>query len=187
MKSKALVCLLGCIILMVTGCQNNLDSNIPKKDEVVKSGTNSMISREQSLYFNCLATDGIAAYSLLQLLYEQPKIMESVMVDYTLYSEDYLTKTDIDKKKDNFAILPFELAIDTLLRHDTYKLVGVVKNNGEPEYRLGLIITNDIIELHPEFVETFVKRYLESCTWVTQNPERALAYAVQLNIAASEA
>lgn len=185
MKLKRLGMFILFTTILFSGCQSNIDLGEPLNEDVVKSGPNSMVSREQSLYFNCLATDGLAAYSLMQLIYDQPEITENVMIEYTLYSEAYLTKTDIDKKKDNFAVLPFELAIETLLRHDTYKLVGVVKTNGESEYKLALLITNDIIELHPEFAEKFVSMYLESCNWVTANPERALAYATQLNIVES--
>lgn len=187
MKIKGLWVMLFCTILMLSGCTSNLEVTNPPKEEVVKSGSSGALSREQSLTFNCIATDGLAAYSLMQLIYEQPEIMDSVKIEYTLYSEEYLTMPDVDKKKDSFAILPIELAVETMLRHDAYKLVGVIKTDGASDYKLGVLITSDILELHPEFAVGFVNQYLESCTWVTSNPDRALAYAIQLNIVESEA
>lgn len=185
MKVKWIMSILLCISVMLTGCAPDETPTVATNEEVVKSGPSNVVSKEQSLYFNLLATDGLAAYSLVKLLYEQPEIEEGVKLEYILYSQEYLTKSDIDKNKDNFVVLPFELAIQTMIRIENYKLVGVVKVDGKSEYELALLVTGDVYELHPELVEGFVRQYLQSCTWITRNSERAAAYAEYLEIVES--
>lgn len=182
MSKKWLVSILLYISLMLSGCTSNDAPIETTKEDVVKAGLSNIVSKEQSLYFNLLATDGLAAYSLVKLLYEQPEIEDGVKLEYILFTQEYLTKTDIDKRKDNFAVLPFELAIQTMIRIENYKLVGVVKPDGDTAYKLALLVTGDVFELHPELVESFVRQYLQSCSWLTRNPERALAYAESLGL-----
>lgn len=185
MNLKWLVAFLLCVSLLLSGCTSKNTPITTTKEEVIKSGPSNIVSKEQSLYFNLLATDGLAAYSLVKLLYEQPDIEDGVKIEYILFTQEYLTKTDIDKRKDTFAVLPFEMAIQTMIRIENYKLVGVVKQDGESTYKLALLVTGDVFELHPELVESFVRHYLQSCSWLTRNPERALAYAEYLGLVES--
>lgn len=49
-----------------------------------------------------------------------------------------------------------------------------------------LIIKNELIENHPEFVEQFIKEYEESINWLNQNPELAGEYSEELETGLSK-
>ena|GEM_PF-4100677 len=127
---RILTCLLLISALFVTGCakksgeQENGPNPVTETDRLVET-----LVREQSLYLNCIALEGLASYSLTKILYEQPSIKENIVFEYTIFNDWNLIFKAIENNEASLAIVPFKMAIEMLLNTDTYQLAGAVKGN----------------------------------------------------------
>ncbi len=141
------------IILVATGCSQPLETqDETSSTPVAPESISSTLNREQSLYFNCIAFEGLPSYSLTKILYEQPKIKENIVFEYTIYTDWNLIFNAIEKSEASLAIVPFKMAIEMLLETDDYQMVGAVKGNSH--VLLGAskwdeIIGNEIIIYDP--------------------------------------
>jgi hypothetical protein len=141
------------IALIATGCSQPIDdqeehSNTP----IASERLSSTLNREQSLYFNCIAFEGLPSYSLTKILYEQPQIKENIVFEYTIYNDWSLIFNAIEKSEPSIAIVPFKMAVEMLIKTDAYHLVGAVKGNSH--VMLGAskwdeIIGNEIVIYDP--------------------------------------
>lgn len=266
--------------MILAGCSNKkLTNQSEMTTEIEPSTAPSVLDRDQSVYFNCITTDGLSAYSLTQVLYEQPEIKKSIIFEYSIYNNYELIKSAFVSDKVNIAILPFKLATDLLLEFDNYKLLGVVKgenhilvgissyvelygkeivifdpsgfdgafmttieriqyetnllgiNYGEDytvkivktieemnslkesqvglidfhtlnlemfkvfkdsnlfveideseDFQIAVLMKDSIIDIYPDVATSFIEVYYRSCLWLSAYPERAKAYATQLNL-----
>lgn len=118
------------IILIATGCSQPLETEEEGSSTPVASESiSSTLNREQSLYFNCIAFEGLPSYSLTKILYEQPQIKENIVFEYTIYTDWHLIFNAIEKSEPSLAIVPFKMAVEMLLETDDYQMVGAVKGN----------------------------------------------------------
>lgn len=118
------------IILVATGCSQPIESQDETSSTPVETESiSSTLNREQSLYFNCIAFEGLPSYSLTKILYEQPQIKENIVFEYAIYTDWNLIFDAIEKSEASLAIVPFKMAIDMLLETDDYQMVGAVKGN----------------------------------------------------------
>lgn len=155
-KSRLLTILLVFIvanIIALTGCskptQNQAENPVAP---VGSEGLSGALIREQSLYFNCIAFEGLPSYSLTKILYEQPQIKENIVFEYTIYNDWNLIFNAIENGEASIATVPFKMAVDMLLKTDDYQMVGVVKGNSH--VMLGAakwdeIIGNEIVIYDP--------------------------------------
>lgn len=263
--------------ILITGCYK---SNQPEESnlstEIESETITNALDRDQSVYFNCIATEGISTYSMTKVLYEQPEIKSNVIFEYTIYNDKEQIYEALDRDKINLGVFPFKLAADILNEYEHYKMVGVVKAENHillgisdlmdiqgkeiivfdpsgfdgqymttlsrlnyeltkmkiddytiklvhtleeikdidenqvilveakaidlsmyesfktsgnyfeldetSDYQLALLVEDSIIEIYPEIVSEFVDVYYQSCLWLSAYPDRAEAYASQLNI-----
>ncbi|HSN66431.1 MAG TPA: hypothetical protein VLS94_07305 [Fusibacter sp.] len=122
--------LLITIILILSGCSQPIENQEESSSTPVTSESiSSTLNREQSLYFNCIAFEGLPSYSLTKILYEQPQIKENIVFEYTIYTDWNLIYNAVEKSEPSLAIVPFKMAIDMLLETDDYQMVGAVKGN----------------------------------------------------------
>jgi len=153
-KFSLLLCLLlVTIALIVTGCGQTIEAKEgnPKTLPTTENLLGTLV-REPSLYFNCIAFEGLPSYSLTKILYEQPQIKENIVFEYTIYNDWNLIFNAIEKGDASIAIVPFKMAVDMLLETDTYQMVGAVKGNSH--VMLGAskwdeIIGNEIVIYDP--------------------------------------
>lgn len=118
------------IILILSGCSQPIENQEESSSTPVTSESiSSTLNREQSLYFNCIAFEGLPSYSLTKILYEQPQIKENIVFEYTIYTDWNLIYNAVEKSEPSLAIVPFKMAIDMLLETDDYQMVGAVKGN----------------------------------------------------------
>lgn len=118
------------IILIATGCSQPIETEEERSStQVASESISSTVNREQSLYFNCIAFEGLASYSLTKILYEQPQIKENIVFEYTIYTDWHLIFNAIEKSEPSLAIVPFKMAVEMLLETDEYQMVGAVKGN----------------------------------------------------------
>ncbi len=141
--SNIIVFLLA-VILVITGCDQSIDTQDDNQQKVSEpeslSGT---LVREQSLYFNCIAFEGLPSYSLTKILYEQPLIKANIIFEYTIFNDWNLMFKAIEDDEASIAIVPFKMAVEMLLKSDTYQMVGAVKGNSH--VLLGASKWDDII------------------------------------------
>lgn len=125
-----LIVLLVVVILVMTGCSQTLDTPESNQQTVSQpDNLSSPVIREQSLYFNCIAFEGLPSYSLTKILYEQPQIKENIVFEYTIYNDWNLIFDAIEKGEPSLAIVPFKMAVEMLLETDAYQMLGAVKGN----------------------------------------------------------
>ena len=266
--------------ILLTGCLKSKQiTEINLSTEIESETITNALDRDQSVYFNCISTEGISAYSMTKVLYEQPEIKNNVIFEYSIYNDRDLIYEALENDKINIGIFPFKLAADILNDYDHYRMVGVVKAENhvllgvsnlldlkgkeiivfDPsgfdgqfmttlnrlnyelgkinvyfgkdytyktvqsidetkeinenqvilveakaieldmyesfrisenyfeidesnDYQLALLAEDSIIEIYPEIVSDFVDVYQLSCLWLSAYPDRAQAYASQLNL-----
>ena len=118
------------IILIATACSQPIETQEENSSTPVASESiSSTLNKEQSLYFNCIAFEGLPSYSLTKILYEQPQIKENIVFEYTIYTDWHLIFNAIEKSEPSLAIVPFKMAVEMLLETDDYQMVGAVKGN----------------------------------------------------------
>ena len=182
MRVYRIYLLLIFMVFFTTGCTSNQD--LPDEETTVFSEietTETAIDREQRIIFSCYATDGLSAYTLTKLIYEQPALNENANLEYTVFSDLKRFNHVISETEQAMVILPFEEALQILQSYKHFSLVGIVQVD-EVELSLVVLITEDILENHPEVAKAFIETFSKACEWNSQQRERALAYAEQLNI-----
>jgi NitT/TauT family transport system substrate-binding protein len=96
--------------------------------------------------------------------------------------------------KSAIAVIP-EPALSNVMmkKKDTVMLFNLQEewsklHEGNLSYpQASLIIKNEVIENHPEFVESFLQQYKESITWLYANAEKAGEYSEELETGLSKA
>ncbi len=117
-------------ITIITGCSKPNQTQLENPITTIGSeGITGTLIREQSLYFNCIAFEGLPSYSLTKILYEQPQIKENIVFEYTIYNDWNLIFKAIESSEASIATVPFKMAVEMLLKTDDYQMVGVVKGN----------------------------------------------------------
>ncbi len=275
--NKIIFFFLICMAISLVACSP--DSEIvstQNTDDYTLRISNSIFGEEtQNVYITCAAAEGLSAYSLTKILYEQPILEEGITLDYKLYNDVESLKEALENKEPSIAVLPFTLAIETLITQDDYKLLGVAKGNNHlllgiqslydvqgksikvydpsgyqgvysssikrlthdlalkglildrdytlsyidtmenmvqtsandllmieevyldnpkfeqynnyvtldevEDYQLAVIVQRDAYEVYPDLVATFSNAYYRACIWLSANPERAVAYAMQID------
>ena len=110
------------IILIATACSQPIETQEENSSTPVASESiSSTLNKEQSLYFNCIAFEGLPSYSLTKILYEQPQIKENIVFEYTIYTDWHLIFNAIEKSEPSLAIVPFKMAVEMLLETDDYQ------------------------------------------------------------------
>ena len=269
------IMLIFTLLMLLSGCElkkNNIEGQI-----IESQPTNESLQKynEDVVSITCASSEGLASYSLTKLLYEQPMLLEDVVIDYTLYNDLPKLKEALSSSEPSIAVLPFTLAIEVLSKSEDYRLLGVVKGNNHvilgiksltdvkgnaikvydpsgfkglysssikrlthdlalkgmvldrdytlsyvdkmedmvqtqtnqllmieevylgyeefdafssyvtldevEDYQLAVIILNATDEVYPELASSFENTFYKSCLWLSAYPERAVAYANQLN------
>lgn len=182
MRMYGICLLLVLMVFTMTGCtfdQKESDEVTTTFDQI--ESTESVIDREQRVIFNCYATDGLAAYALTKMIYEQPILNENANLEYTIFSDLERFDHVASKAERAILVLPSYEAVQLLQTQDQYNIVGIVQVDGEA-LALMLLITKDILEDTPEIAKAFEGEIATACEWNTHQKQRALAYAEQLKI-----
>jgi len=276
-KKYVIFFLLFCMGIILVACTPKTEIiGTENTDDSTLQATDTIEGEEiQNVYITCAAAEGLSAYSLTKILYEQPTLTEGITLDYKLYNDVASLKEALSNKEPSIAVLPFTLAIDTLVEQDDYKLLGVAKGNNHlllgieslydvkgksikvydpsgyqglysssikrlthdlalkglildrdytlsyidamedmvqtspndllmieevyldnpqfksynnyvtldevEDYQLAVIVQRDAYEVYPELVSSFNNAYYRACIWLSANPERAIAYAMQID------
>ncbi|MSU01529.1 ABC transporter substrate-binding protein [Tissierella pigra] len=95
--------------------------------------------------------------------------------------------------KSNLAILAEPLLTTVMMKKEDAKIVfdlnkewerATGAQNGFPQ--ASLVIKRDLIEINPEFVESFISTYEESRKWAGENKEKLAEYAEKLEISVNK-
>lgn len=182
MRRYGICLLLMLTVFTMTGCA--FDQKEPAEVTTTltqNESTESVIDREHRIIFNCYATDGLAAYALTKMIYEQPMLNENANLEYTVFSDLERFDTVTSKAEHSILVLPSYEAIQLLQSQKHYYIVGLVQVEGE-ELALMVLISEDVLEDTPEIAKAFEAEFAKACEWNTYQKERALAYAEQLRI-----
>ena len=117
------------LAFVLTSCKaSNTESEVTSNEDEVAS--DELINdNTENLSVTCAASEGLASYSLTKLLYEQPDLLEGVVLDYTLFNDLPKLKEALSLSEPSIAVLPFTLAVEALNQTEDYRLLGVVKGN----------------------------------------------------------
>lgn len=96
--------------------------------------------------------------------------------------------------KSTISVIPEPVLSNVMMKkQDTVILLDLQEewsklDKGDSSYpQASLIIKNELIENHPEFVEMFLKEYESSIEWLSANPEKAGQYSEELETGLSKA
>ncbi|GAB6107590.1 substrate-binding domain-containing protein [Fusibacter bizertensis] len=123
------VVLIVILVLVLTSCNSTEKDGevILNEDEITTDALYN--DNDEILSITCAASEGLASYSLTKLLYEQPDLLEHVVLDYTLFNDLPKLKEALASSEPSIAVLPFTLAVEVLNQTEDYRLLGVVKGN----------------------------------------------------------
>ncbi len=96
---------------------------------------------------------------------------------------DY-TLSYIDKMEDMVQINEEQLMMieEVYLNYDEFKSFSSYVTIDESEdYQLAVLVLNALDEVYPELAQSFANTYYKSCLWLSAFPDRAVAYANQIN------
>lgn len=142
---------------------------------------------DENLYFSCVASDGIAAFSLTWLIYQQPLIEKNVVFDYVVYEDESKLVYALEDERKSVVILEMMDAIEVLRENEDYALVGLgryIDADDQTSKITAVLMNQSVLEVYPTVAMGFMTQYDEGVQWLMMDAKRAEAYAKQLEIQA---
>lgn len=140
---------------------------------------------DENLYFSCAAGDGIAAFSLTSLIYQQPLIEKNVVFDYVVYEDESKLASALEDGSKSVVILDLQDSIGILQKNEDYSVVGLgrfVDSDDQTTKMAAILMTQSMLEVYPTVATGFMSQYTQGINWLMMDLKRAEAYAKQLEI-----
>lgn len=140
---------------------------------------------DENLYFSCAAGDGIAAFSLTSLIYQQPLIERNIVFDYVVYEDDSKLASALEEGSKSVVILDLQDSVDILRKNVDYSLVGLgrfIDSDEQATKMVAILMTQSMLEVYPTVATGFMSQYTQGIKWLMMDLKRAEAYAKQLEI-----
>jgi len=140
---------------------------------------------DENLYFSCAAGDGIAAFSLTSLIYQQPMIEKNIVFDYVVYEDESKLASALEDGSKSVVILDLLDSIDILRNNADYSVVGLgrfIDSNDQATEMAAILMTQSVLEVYPTVATGFMSQYSQGIKWLMTDLKRAEAYAKQLEI-----
>ncbi len=127
MKKTLYLVLLLMMIFTVSACSQNVEEpevviEEPTSEEVE---TPELTTPEEPLYVKAMTPEGATTIALLKMIYEQPELMNNVIVEYESINSTDLLASEIIAEKVDFALIPTNLAIKLYNKGVPYKFVSI--------------------------------------------------------------
>ncbi|MDW7661575.1 MAG: ABC transporter substrate-binding protein [Bacillota bacterium] len=127
MKKMLYLVLLLMMIFTVSACSQNVE----EPEVVIEEPTGDVIETpevttpEEPLYVKAMTPEGATTIAMLKMIYEQPELMNNVIVEYESINSTDLLASEIIAEKVDFALIPTNLAIKLYNKGVPYKFVSI--------------------------------------------------------------
>lgn len=124
---KTLYLVLLLMILTVSACSPNVDEPDVVIEEPSGDATETpeVTTPEEPLYVKAMTPEGATTIAMLKMIYEQPELMDNVVVEYESINSTDLLASEIIAEKVDFAIVPTNLALKLYNKGIPYKFVSI--------------------------------------------------------------
>lgn len=127
MKKTLYLVLLLMMIFTASACSQNVEEpeviiEEPTGEEV---DTPQVTTPEEPLYVKAMMPEGATTIAMLKMIYEQPELMNNVIVEYESINSTDLLASEIIAEKADFALIPTNLAIKLYNKGVPYKFVSI--------------------------------------------------------------